>query len=69
MDGAIKDSQKPIEKKNLGKSKKPKKQEIIYESDSEPSCDNFGQEEMQNIFNEALSETDYLELFPEAFNS
>lgn len=40
----------------------------VFESDSEPSCDNFELEEMQNIFNDALSETDYKEQFPEASN-
>lgn len=58
MEKAINDSQKPIEKSHTTKSKKSKKEVPIYESDSEPSCDNFEIDEMKDIFNEALSEGD-----------
>ena len=65
MEKAIHDSQKPIDKSPRNKSKKSSKKEVpVYESDSEPSCDNFDQYEMKDIFNEALSEDDYEEQFP-----
>jgi hypothetical protein len=35
------------------------------ESDSEPSCDNFDQQEQKQIFSEALSEEDIQEIFAE----
>lgn len=60
MDKAIQEAQKPIE--SSPKNKKPQ----VYESDSEPSCDNFEEEEMKEIFNEALSEADIEEQFPKA---
>jgi len=65
MEKAIHDSEKPFEKSPRNKSKKSSKLEVpVYESDSEPSCDNFDADEMQDIWNEALSDDDYDEQFP-----
>ena len=59
METAIEDSAKPVEDPSL--SGKKKKKTEIFESDSEPSVDNFELAEMKAIFNEALSETDFKE--------
>ena len=66
MEKAIQDSNKPIEKSPRNKAKKSKKEVQVFESDSEPSCDNFEEAEMKEIFNEALSEGDIEEQFPKA---
>ena len=58
MDKAIQDSNKPIEKSPRNKAKKQSKKEQVFESDSEPRCDNYEETEMKEIFNEALSEGD-----------
>ena len=58
MEKAIQDSNKPIEKSPRNKAKKSKKEVQVFESDSEPSCDNYEEAEMKEIFNEALSEGD-----------
>lgn len=55
MDKAIQDAQKPIEKTHS------KKKQKAYESDSEPSCDNYEEQEMKEIFNDALSESEIIE--------
>ena len=40
------------------KTKQDKKKQDTIESDSEPSCDNFDQEELKDIFEEVLTAED-----------